>query len=59
MGRTHWVAQACIALAGILLGTALIGCALALTGVALAIDLLILTPVVVVTHGVLRYWLPG
>jgi Zn-dependent protease with chaperone function len=59
VGRTHWAAQACIALAGILLGTALIGCALGLTGVALAIDLLILTPVVVVTHGVLRYWLPG
>jgi hypothetical protein len=55
----HWAAQACIALAVILLGTALIGCALALTGVALAIDLLILTPVLVVTHGVLRSWLPG
>jgi hypothetical protein len=59
VGRTQWAAQACMALAVILLGTALIGCALALTGVALAIDLLILTPVVVVTHGVLRYWLPG
>ena len=43
----------------ILLGTALIGCALALTGVALAIDLLILTPLLMVTHGVLRSWLPG
>jgi hypothetical protein len=41
------------------MGTALIGCALVLTGVALAIDLLILTPVLAVTHGVLRYWLPG
>lgn len=57
--RMHWAAQACAALAVILLGTALIGCALGLAGVALAIDLLILTPVVAVTHGVLRYWLPG
>ena len=58
-GTLHWAAQACIALAVILLGTALIGCALALTGVALAIDLLILTPLLMVTHGVLRSWLPG
>lgn len=58
-GTQHWAAQACIALAVILLGTALIGCALALTGVALAIDLLILTPLLMVTHGVLRSWLQG
>jgi len=57
--RMHWAAQACAAVAVFLLGTALIGCALGVTGVALAIDLLILTPVLAVTHGVLRYWLPG
>jgi Zn-dependent protease with chaperone function len=52
--RMHWVAQACIALAVILIGAALIGCALAMAGVALAIDMLILMPVLLLTHGVLR-----
>jgi hypothetical protein len=32
----------------------MIGCALALTGVALVIDMLILAPVIMVTHGLLR-----
>ena len=48
-----------ITLAVILVGAAQIGCALVLTAVALAIDLLILTPVLAVTHGVLRNWLPA
>ena len=51
------MARVCIALLVTLMGTALIGCALLLTGVALMIDMLILTPVLVVTHGVLRNWL--
>jgi len=57
--RMHWVARAGITLVVILVGTALVGCALMLSGLALAIDLLILTPVLAVTHGVLRYWLAG
>jgi Zn-dependent protease with chaperone function len=56
---TPIVMQVFIALAGTLMGTALIGCALALTGVALAIDMMILAPVVMVTHGLLRYLAPG
>jgi Zn-dependent protease with chaperone function len=54
-----WAAQVVVALAGTLMGAALIGCALALTGVALAIDVMILVPVVAVTHGLLRYLAPG
>jgi Zn-dependent protease with chaperone function len=56
MGR---LARVCIALGVTLMGTAMIGCALVLSGVALAIDLLILTPVLLVTHALLRYWLAG
>ena len=55
--RMPWMARVCIALLVTLMGTALIGCALLLTGVALMIDLLILGPVLVVMHGVLRNWL--
>jgi Zn-dependent protease with chaperone function len=55
--RMHWVARVCIALLVTLMGTAMIGCALLLTGVALMIDMLILAPVLLVTHGVLRNWL--
>lgn len=47
-------ARVLIALAGTLIGAALIGCALVLTGIALAIDMLILAPVLAVTHGLLR-----
>ena len=57
--RTPIPVRVCIALAGILMGAALIGCALALTSVALAIDMLILVPVVMVIHGLLRYLAPG
>jgi Zn-dependent protease with chaperone function len=52
--RTPWVAQACIALGATLIGAAMIGCAFALTGVALVIDMLILAPVVMMAHGLLR-----
>ena len=52
-----WMARVGITLLVTLMGTALIGCALVLTGVALMIDMLILAPVLVVTHGVLRNWL--
>ena len=57
--RMHWMSRVGIALAVILVGTAQIGCTLLLTAVALTIDLLILTPVLMLTHGVLRNWLPG
>jgi hypothetical protein len=59
LGRMHWIARVAIALAVILVGAAQIGCALLLTAVALTVDLLILTPVVMLTHGVLRNWLSG
>ena len=58
-GRMHWVARVCSSVVVILVGAALIGCALTLSGLALAIDLLILVPVLAVTHGVLRNWLPA
>jgi Zn-dependent protease with chaperone function len=57
--RMHWPARVCVAVAVTLMGAALIGCALLLTGVALMIDMLILAPVLAVTHGVLRNWLAG
>lgn len=55
----HWLGQVCGSLLLILVGTALIGCALMMSGIALAIDMLILAPVIAVTHGILRYWLAG
>jgi Zn-dependent protease with chaperone function len=48
------VARAILAAGVLLMGTAILGCALALTGIALVIDMLILTPIVFVIHGVLR-----
>jgi hypothetical protein len=53
----HWIARGAIAVGVILMGSAMIGCALALTGIALMIDMLILAPVLAVAHGVLRSWL--
>jgi Zn-dependent protease with chaperone function len=53
------IALVLIAVGVTLMGTAMIGCALMLAGVALAIDMLILSPAVMVMHAVLRYWLPG
>jgi hypothetical protein len=44
----------CITLLVVPLGVVLIGCALTVTGIALAKDLLLLTPIVAVVHLVLR-----
>lgn len=56
---THPLALGCIALMAVPIGAVLIGCALALAGIALAIDMLFLTPVLVVCYLVLRQWLGG
>lgn len=56
---THWVARLFIAFGLTLLGTAVIGCALLLSGLALMIDLLILMPLVIAVHGGLRYLMAG
>ena len=48
------VARAVLTAGVLLMGTAIVGCALALTGIALMIDMLLLTPVVLVIHGLLR-----
>ncbi|HET8624513.1 MAG TPA: hypothetical protein VFM14_13200 [Gemmatimonadales bacterium] len=48
------VARVILTAGVLLMGTAILGCALALTGVALVIDMLILTPVVAIVHGLLR-----
>ena len=44
----------CITLMVVPLGVVLVGCALTITGVGLAIDMLLLTPMLAVTHLVLR-----
>ena len=54
-----WMGRVCGALFVAVIGIALMGCALAMSGLALAIDMLILAPVLALTHGVLRYWLGG
>jgi hypothetical protein len=56
---THPLALGCIALLAVPLGGVLIGCALALAAIALAIEMLFLTPVLVVCYLVLRQWLGG
>jgi Zn-dependent protease with chaperone function len=48
-----------VTLIAVLVGAALMGCALAITWVALIIDMLLLTPVFAVLHVVLRGWLGG
>jgi hypothetical protein len=48
------VARAVLTAGVILMGTAILGCAVALTGIALVLDMMILTPVVFVIHGLLR-----
>ena len=48
------VVRAVLTAGVVLMGIAILGCALTLTGIALAIDMLILTPVVFVMHGLLR-----
>ena len=44
----------CITLLVVPLGAVLVGCALTVTGIALVMDMLLLTPVIVVVHLVLR-----
>jgi hypothetical protein len=46
--------RAILTAAVFLMGTAIAGCALVLTGVTLVIDMLILAPLVLAIHGVLR-----
>lgn len=41
------------------IGVVLIGCAVSLAGIALAIDMLFLTPVLAIAHIVLRQFLGG
>jgi len=48
----------CITLMVVPLGAVLVGCALTVTGIALAMDMLLLTPMLAVVHLVLR-WLAG
>ncbi len=56
---THPLALGCMALLIGPIGIVLIGCALALAGIALAIDMLFLTPVLAVSYLILRQWLGG
>jgi len=49
----------CVTLIGVLFGPALMACALLITGIALFVDLLLLTPVIALLHVVLRRWLGG
>ncbi len=57
--RTHPLTVGCIVLLVVPLGVVLIGCALALAGIALAIDMLLLTPMILVFYLILRRWLGG
>jgi Zn-dependent protease with chaperone function len=54
-----WLARVCITLIVVVVGIVLMGCALMLSYLALVIDMLILAPVVLLVHGVLRYLMPG
>ncbi|MGH7527290.1 MAG: hypothetical protein ACREMX_11360 [Gemmatimonadales bacterium] len=56
---THPLALGCMALLIGPIGIVLMGCALALAGIALAIDMLFLTPALAVSYLVLRQWLGG
>jgi Zn-dependent protease with chaperone function len=57
--RMHPATLGCLLLLIVPVGTILIGCALALAGIALAIDMLFLTPLLLVCYLVLRRWLGG
>ena len=57
--RLSPIALVCITLLLVPLGTALMGCALAITYVALVIDLMLLSPLVVGLHLLLRGWVGG
>jgi hypothetical protein len=52
--RTHPLTVGCIVLIVVPLGVVLIGCALALAGIALAIDMLLLTPILLFCYFILR-----
>jgi Zn-dependent protease with chaperone function len=57
-GTMHWLARVCVALFVVLAGGALICCALLVSYITLMFDMLILAPVLLATHGALR-WLAG
>jgi Zn-dependent protease with chaperone function len=57
--RTHPLTLGCIVLMILPLGVVLIACAMTLAGIALAIDLLFLTPLLLVCYLILRRWLGG
>ncbi len=52
-------AVACLTLIAAVMGALLIGCALMMTGVALAIDMMLLMPMLAITHLVLRLLFGG
>ena len=54
---THPLTVGCIVLMVVPLGVVLIGCGLTLAGIALAIDMLLLTPMLLVCYLILRRWL--
>ena len=55
--RMSRAAICCLALLVVAVGVALMGCALMVTGIALVIDMLLLTPLLAVVHLVLHGWL--
>ncbi len=57
--RTHPAAIGCMTLIAVPIRAVLIGCAVALAGIALAIDMLFLTPVLAIAHIILRQFLGG
>jgi len=54
-----WPVRLAVTLFLVPIGVALMGCALAITWVALAIDMLLLCPAVLALHFALRSWLGG
>ena len=57
--RMSRLARLCIGLFAGIVGVVLVSCALMLSYLALIIDMLILAPVVMLMHGLLRYWSAG
>ena len=57
--RVSWPVRLAVALFLLPVGVALVGCALAITWVALAVDMLLLGPAVLALHFALRGWLGG
>ena len=55
--QLSWPARVAVTLFLVPVGIALMGCALAITWVALAMDMMLLCPAVILLHAVLRGWL--